>query len=108
MGNPDDPTRGNGSPEPAVVGFAAVVPKYEPVAGWDLDRRGEVALDSGRIDGLDRQIARVMHETEAARQQILTACKAHKVACGITAVGKANVDQRLKEGWMMIRTGQGE
>jgi len=47
-------------------------------------------------------------ETEAARQQILSACKAHKVACGITAVGKANVDKRLQEGWMMIRTGQGE
>lgn len=47
-------------------------------------------------------------ETEVARQQILSACKAHKVACGITAVGKANIDQRLKEGWTMIRTGQGE
>src|SRR6202790_895654 len=47
-------------------------------------------------------------EVERARQAILTACKAHKVACGITALTKADVDKRLKEGWMMIRTGRGE
>jgi 4-hydroxy-2-oxoheptanedioate aldolase len=47
-------------------------------------------------------------EVEQARQTILTACKAHNVACGITALTKADVDKRLKEGWRMIRTGRGE
>jgi len=47
-------------------------------------------------------------EVEQARQTILTACKAHNVACGITALNKAEVDRRLKEGWKMIRTGRGE
>jgi 4-hydroxy-2-oxoheptanedioate aldolase len=45
---------------------------------------------------------------EEARQKILRACKAHKVPCGITALTRAEVDKRLKEGWMMIRTGRGE
>lgn len=47
-------------------------------------------------------------EVEAARQKILAACKAHHVACGITANGKQEVDKRIEEGWMMIRTGRGE
>ena len=47
-------------------------------------------------------------EVEQARQTILAACKAHNVACGITALAKADVDKRLKEGWKMIRTGRGE
>jgi 4-hydroxy-2-oxoheptanedioate aldolase len=47
-------------------------------------------------------------EVEQARQTILTACKAHNVACGITALTKADVDKRLQEGWKMIRTGRGE
>ena len=47
-------------------------------------------------------------EVEQARQTILAACKAHNVACGITALTKAEVDKRLAEGWKMIRTGRGE
>jgi 4-hydroxy-2-oxoheptanedioate aldolase len=47
-------------------------------------------------------------EVEAARQTILAACKAHNVACGITAIGKTEVEKRLQEGWKMIRTGRGE
>src|SRR6202047_1594223 len=47
-------------------------------------------------------------EVEQARQTILAACKAHNVACGITALSKAEVDKRLQEGWKMIRTGRGE
>src|SRR5467141_784704 len=47
-------------------------------------------------------------EVEQARQTILVACKAHNVACGITALTKPDVDKRLKEGWKMIRTGRGE
>jgi 4-hydroxy-2-oxoheptanedioate aldolase len=46
-------------------------------------------------------------EVEAARQTILASCKQHNVACGITAIAKSDVDRRLKEGWKMIRTGQG-
>jgi len=45
---------------------------------------------------------------EEARQKILAACKAHNVACGITALTKDEIDKRLKEGWKMIRTGRGE
>jgi 4-hydroxy-2-oxoheptanedioate aldolase len=47
-------------------------------------------------------------EVEQARQTILTACKAHNVPCGITALTRPDVDRRLKEGWKMIRTGRGE
>ena len=45
---------------------------------------------------------------EQARQTILAACKSHNVACGITALNKAEVDKRLQEGWKMIRTARGE
>ena len=34
---------------------------------------------------------------EQARQTILAPCKAHNVACGITALTKADVDKKLKE-----------
>jgi 4-hydroxy-2-oxoheptanedioate aldolase len=47
-------------------------------------------------------------DVEEAFQTILRACKAHNVACGITANTKADVDRRLKEGWKMIRTGRSE
>jgi 4-hydroxy-2-oxoheptanedioate aldolase len=63
-------------------------------AGGDLHQYLGVAQDSP--------------EVEQARQAILAACKAHNVACGITALGKADVERRLKEGWKMIRTGRGE
>ncbi|HEV2522362.1 MAG TPA: aldolase/citrate lyase family protein [Candidatus Acidoferrales bacterium] len=53
-------------------------------------------------------VSRDSAEVEQARQTILAACKAHNVACGITALTKADVDKRLKEGWKMIRTGRGE
>ncbi len=53
-------------------------------------------------------VAQDAPEVEQARQTILAACKAHNVACGITALTKAEVDKRLKEGWKMIRTGRGE
>jgi len=63
-------------------------------AGGDLHQYLGVAQDSP--------------EVEQARQTILAACKAHNVACGITALVKADVERRLKEGWKMIRTGRGE
>ena len=53
-------------------------------------------------------VAQDAPEVEQARQTILAACKAHNVACGITALTKAEIDRRLAEGWKMIRTGRGE
>jgi 4-hydroxy-2-oxoheptanedioate aldolase len=46
-------------------------------------------------------------EVEALRQTILKACLAHNVVCGILASGKAQIDQRLKEGWRHITTPSG-
>jgi 4-hydroxy-2-oxoheptanedioate aldolase len=46
-------------------------------------------------------------EVEAHRQTILKACIAHRVVCGILANGKAQIDQRLKEGWKMLTTPSG-
>ena len=43
-------------------------------------------------------------EVEAAFQQVLSACKAHKVACGISAGSGADVARRVKEGWNIIRS----
>src|SRR6202011_6060860 len=43
-GSADDPSCGDGAPEPAVVGFATVVAHHEPVPGRNLDRCREVAL----------------------------------------------------------------
>jgi 4-hydroxy-2-oxoheptanedioate aldolase len=43
-------------------------------------------------------------EVEAAFQQILSACKSHNVACGITAGSGADVARRVKEGWRIIRS----
>jgi 4-hydroxy-2-oxoheptanedioate aldolase len=42
-------------------------------------------------------------EVEAARQAILTGCKRHNVACGITVNSGADMVKRLNEGWKMIR-----
>jgi len=46
-------------------------------------------------------------EVEALRQTILKSCVAHNVVCGILANGKAQIDQRLKEGWRFITTPSG-
>ena len=43
-------------------------------------------------------------EVEAAFQQVLSACKSHKVACGITAGSGTDVARRVKEGWNIIRS----
>src|SRR6202158_1978019 len=47
-------------------------------------------------------------EVEQARQTILAAGQDHHAGGGLTALSKADVDKRLKEGWKMIRTGRGE
>jgi 4-hydroxy-2-oxoheptanedioate aldolase len=43
-------------------------------------------------------------ELEAAFQQILAACKAHKIACAITANTANDIVKRVKEGWRIIRS----
>src|SRR6185503_700294 len=43
-------------------------------------------------------------EVEAAFQQVLRACKAHKVACAITANSANDVVRRVREGWSIIRS----
>lgn len=43
-------------------------------------------------------------ELEAAFQQILAACKGHKVACAITANTASDIMKRVKEGWNIIRS----
>ena len=43
-------------------------------------------------------------ELEAGFQQILRACKTHKIACAITASSGADLARRVKEGWNIIRS----
>src|SRR6476659_139507 len=43
-------------------------------------------------------------EVEAGFQQVLRACKAHKVACAITAPSANDVARRVREGWSIIRS----
>jgi 4-hydroxy-2-oxoheptanedioate aldolase len=43
-------------------------------------------------------------ELETAFQQVLRACKAHKVACMITAGSANDVARRVREGWAIIRS----
>jgi len=43
-------------------------------------------------------------DVEAARQKILAACKANKIACNITANNADEIVRRVTEGWQMIRT----
>jgi len=59
-------------------------------AGSDLSRSMGVPLNSP--------------EVEAGFQRVLTACKAHKVACAITAGNSNDIVRRVKEGWSVIRS----
>jgi 4-hydroxy-2-oxoheptanedioate aldolase len=43
-------------------------------------------------------------EVEAGLQKILGACKAQKIACGITANSPNDLVKRVKEGWRIIRS----
>jgi hypothetical protein len=43
-------------------------------------------------------------EVEAAFQQVLTVCRTHSVACGITAGNAGDIVRRVKEGWSIIRS----
>jgi 4-hydroxy-2-oxoheptanedioate aldolase len=70
----------------AVPGVGALFPG----AGNDLSHSLGVRQDSP--------------ELEAAFQQILRACKAHKVGCAITASSGNDVAKRVREGWNIIRS----
>ena len=59
-------------------------------AGSDLSRSMGVAASSPEVD--------------AAFLQVLKACKAHKVACAITAGNTSDIVRRVKEGWNIIRS----
>jgi 4-hydroxy-2-oxoheptanedioate aldolase len=43
-------------------------------------------------------------EVEAGFQRVLRACRAHKIACAVTANTGAEVERRVKEGWRIIRS----
>jgi 4-hydroxy-2-oxoheptanedioate aldolase len=43
-------------------------------------------------------------EVEAAFQKVLAACKAHNVACAITANSGSDIAKRVQEGWKIIRS----
>jgi 4-hydroxy-2-oxoheptanedioate aldolase len=75
-----------------VDGIAAVpgVGALFPGAGNDLARSMGVRMNDP--------------ELEAAFQQILKACKAHKIGCAITANNANDVAKRVKEGWNIIRS----
>jgi 4-hydroxy-2-oxoheptanedioate aldolase len=67
---------------------------------------GVGALFLGAGSDLSRSMGVVASspEVEAAFQQVLKACKAHKVACGITAGNATDIVRRVKEGWNIIRS----
>ena len=60
---------------------------------------------AGRQD-LSRSIGVPLNspEVETAVQQVLTACKSHKVACAITELFASDVVRRVKEEWNIIRS----
>ena len=70
----------------AVPGMGALFPG----AGGDLSRSLGVRQNTP--------------EVEDAFQQILRACKTHKVACAITATSGNDVAKRVREGWTIIRS----
>ncbi len=43
-------------------------------------------------------------EVEAGLQKVLAACKAHRVACAISANTGSDIARRVKEGWNIIRS----
>jgi 4-hydroxy-2-oxoheptanedioate aldolase len=64
------------------------------------------AGDLSNAMGISGQ-ANTSPEVEEHRQTILRACLRHNVVCGILANGKAQIDQRVKEGWRMLTTPSG-
>jgi len=65
---------------------------------------GALFLGAGADLSRSLGVAQNSPELEAAFQQVLRACKAHKVACMITAGSANDVARRVREGWAIIRS----
>lgn len=65
---------------------------------------GALFLGAGADLSRSLGVAQNSPEVEAAFQQVLRACKAHKVACAITANSANDVVRRVREGWSIIRS----
>ena len=64
---------------------------------------GAVFIGQGGDLAFSLGVANNAPEVEAARQEILKRCLAHKVACGVSVNSAADVVKRVTEGWKMIR-----
>jgi 4-hydroxy-2-oxoheptanedioate aldolase len=65
---------------------------------------GALFLGAGADLSRSLGVAQNSPELEAAFQLVLRACKAHKVACAITASSADDVVRRVREGWSIIRS----
>jgi 4-hydroxy-2-oxoheptanedioate aldolase len=65
---------------------------------------GALFLGAGADLSRSLGVAQNSPELEAAFQLVLKACKAHKVACAITASSADDVVRRVREGWSIIRS----
>ena len=92
-------------------GDLLAIPMVESVEGLNnVDEIASVPGVGALFLGGREDLARSMGvrsdspEVEAAVQQVLRACKARKVACGISASNGSDVARRVKEGWNLVRT----
>jgi 4-hydroxy-2-oxoheptanedioate aldolase len=83
----------------------------ESVEGLDnLDQIASVPGVGALFLGAGSDLSRSMGvpigspEVEAGFQKVLGACKAHKVACAITAGNASDIVRRVREGWNIIRS----
>jgi 4-hydroxy-2-oxoheptanedioate aldolase len=65
---------------------------------------GALFLGAGADLSRSLGVTQSSQELETAFQQVLRACKAHKVACMITAGSANDVARRVREGWAIIRS----
>jgi 2-keto-3-deoxy-L-rhamnonate aldolase RhmA len=65
---------------------------------------GALFLGAGADLSRSLGVAQNAPEVEAAFQQVLKACKAHKLGCAITANSADEVARRVREGWNIIRS----
>jgi 4-hydroxy-2-oxoheptanedioate aldolase len=65
---------------------------------------GALFLGAGADLSRSLGVAQNAPEVEAGFQQVLRACKAHRIACAITAGSATDVVKRVREGWSIIRS----
>ena len=65
---------------------------------------GALFLGAGSDMSRSLGVAQPSPQLEAAFQQVLRACKAHKLGCAITATTGNDVARRVREGWNIIRS----